>query len=176
MSGQVIMLSTTGDKMKDIPGYEGLYAITEQGKVWSHIKQKFLSEDKTYSKGDIKKINHYCRVTLTKGPKHHKKFLVHQLMAKTYLLNYSEKLVVNHKNEIKSDNRLENLEMVSHGLNKLLSSKTAGYYEDGGKWKAQIFRINLGRFETELEAKLRYKKAKKIAVRYLRALEEIEHV
>jgi len=28
--------------MKDIPGYEGRYAATEDGRVWSHISGKFL--------------------------------------------------------------------------------------------------------------------------------------
>lgn len=29
--------------MKDIQGYEGLYAITSCGKVWSYRRKKFLS-------------------------------------------------------------------------------------------------------------------------------------
>lgn len=28
--------------MKDIKGYEGLYAITENGEVWSYISNKFM--------------------------------------------------------------------------------------------------------------------------------------
>lgn len=40
-------------------------------------------------------------------------FKIHRLVALFYLKNYSEDLQVNHKNGIKSDNRVENLEMVS---------------------------------------------------------------
>ena len=29
--------------MKDIPGYEGYYAITEDGQVWSYYKRNFLA-------------------------------------------------------------------------------------------------------------------------------------
>lgn len=29
--------------MKDIPGYEGHYAITEDGQVWSYYKRNFLA-------------------------------------------------------------------------------------------------------------------------------------
>jgi hypothetical protein len=29
--------------MRDIPGYEGLYAVTEDGKVWSYKFKKFLA-------------------------------------------------------------------------------------------------------------------------------------
>ena len=29
--------------MRDIPGYEGLYAVTSCGKVWSHKFKKFMA-------------------------------------------------------------------------------------------------------------------------------------
>lgn len=29
--------------MKDIKGYEGLYAVTSCGKIWSYKRKKFLS-------------------------------------------------------------------------------------------------------------------------------------
>lgn len=29
--------------MRDIPGYEGEYAVTSCGKVWSHKRKKFLA-------------------------------------------------------------------------------------------------------------------------------------
>lgn len=40
-----------------------------------------------------------------------KSFYVHRLVAKAFLENYSENLLVNHINGIKTDNRIENLEM-----------------------------------------------------------------
>ena len=40
-------------------------------------------------------------------------FSVHRLVAQAYLKDYSENLQVNHINGIKTDNRLENLEMVT---------------------------------------------------------------
>ena len=30
--------------MKDIKGYEGLYAITEDGRVWSYITKRYLKQ------------------------------------------------------------------------------------------------------------------------------------
>lgn len=44
--------------MKDIPNYEGLYAITEDGKVWSYATQSYLNYDEN-NKG-------YYRVKLYK--------------------------------------------------------------------------------------------------------------
>lgn len=50
----------------------------------------------------------YMKVNINGKPKR-----VHRLIAKTFLKDYSEELEVNHKNGIKDDNRIENLEMVT---------------------------------------------------------------
>jgi len=42
---------------------------------------------------------------------------IHRLVAKAFIDNYSEYLQVNHKNCVKHDNRLENLEMVTQSQN-----------------------------------------------------------
>ena len=46
-----------------------------------------------------------------------KNYKIHRLVAMFYLDDYSEELQVNHKNGIKSDNRMENLEMVTNSQN-----------------------------------------------------------
>lgn len=46
-------------------------------------------------------------------------FKVHRLVAMFHLDTYSEYLQVNHKNGIKTDNRVENLEMVTNSQNML---------------------------------------------------------
>ena len=46
-----------------------------------------------------------------------KPYKIHRLVAMFYLDNYSEDLQVNHKNGIKTDNRVENLEMVTNKEN-----------------------------------------------------------
>lgn len=50
---------------------------------------------------------------LSKNPDGRKPYLKHRIITMIYLENYSNDLQVNHKNGIKDDNRLENLEMVT---------------------------------------------------------------
>lgn len=87
--------------MKDIKGYEGLYAVTSCGKVWSHYKNKFLKPHK-HNCG-------YLSVELCKNGKR-KVYLIHRLVAETYLLNPDNLPQVNHKDENKFNNYLNNLE------------------------------------------------------------------
>lgn len=54
---------------------------------------------------------------LSKNPDKRKPYTLHRLIAKAFLDDYSDDLQVNHKNGIKSDNRVENLEMVNNSQN-----------------------------------------------------------
>ena len=87
--------------MKDIVGYEGLYAVTSCGKVWSYRRKKFLKHF-TNSKG-------YLLVDLWKNGKM-KHFAVHRLVAVAYIPNPDNLPQVNHKDENKTNNCLQNLE------------------------------------------------------------------
>ena len=87
--------------MKDIKGYEGLYAITSCGKVWSYRRKIFLKQ----------KINNegYLQVGLYRDG-HHKTVGVHRLVAEAYISNPEDKPQVNHKDENKTNNNINNLE------------------------------------------------------------------
>ncbi|KHS77025.1 hypothetical protein QT13_01935 [Pectobacterium brasiliense] len=96
--------------MKDIPGYEGIYSITPEGKVWSNervdsfgrqVKGKWL-KPAIHTKG-------YMQVTLFSDGVRRVQ-TIHRLVAKTFIPNPKGKLEVNHINGIKLDNRVENLE------------------------------------------------------------------
>ena len=91
-------------EMKDIKDYEGLYAITRDGNVWSYKSKKFLKPmlDK----------NGYHKVILYKNGKG-KNFLIHRLVAKAFIPNPNNLPEVNHKDEDKSNNCVENLEWMS---------------------------------------------------------------
>jgi hypothetical protein len=91
---------------KRIPGYED-YRIDTNGNILS------------YKKSEVKNISQkkdkygYIRVKISG-----KDFYVHQLVAKTYLENPESKPEVNHKNRIKTDNSVGNLEWCTNEENK----------------------------------------------------------
>lgn len=66
----------------------------------------------------------YLRVTCCTNGKA-SKHLVHRLVAKTFLSDYSESLTVNHINGIKTDNRVGNLEMCT-GVENLKHAHRTG--------------------------------------------------
>lgn len=81
--------------MRDIPGYEELYAATSCGKIYSYKAKKFLKPGKTK--------DGYLFVILYKDGVH-KCYRVHRLIAATYLPNPDNLPQVNHKDEDKSNN------------------------------------------------------------------------
>ncbi len=87
--------------MKDIKNYEKLYAITENGEVWSHRSNRFI-------KPAVDKDG-YERICLVKD-RQKKNYYVHRLVAQTYLDNPNNLPQVNHKDENKHNNTVENLE------------------------------------------------------------------
>ena len=87
--------------MKDIKGYEGLYAITTEGDVWSYKKKMFLVP---WDNGEG-----YLRVSLCKD-RERKIYLIHRLVAEAYIPNPDNLPQVNHKDENKANNCLQNLE------------------------------------------------------------------
>jgi hypothetical protein len=93
--------------MKDIIGYEGLYGVTTCGKVWSYKTKIFLKSDNNRG---------YLRVRLCKDGKK-KAYLIHRLVGQTYIPNPENKEQINHKNGIKTDNYIGNLEFCTRSEN-----------------------------------------------------------
>lgn len=106
--------------MKDIPGFEGLYAATEDGRIWSYPKTAMGGKTgKVMRKIPAKFLKPYVmkhgyhQLSLYKDGCTFK-YLVHQLIAYTFLPTIpGKKYQINHKNLNKSDNCVENLEWVS---------------------------------------------------------------
>lgn len=99
--------------MKDIEEYEGKYAIAEDGRVWSYANEKHGGK---YLNPPHDKDG-YVRVTLSKRSCK-RSFHVHRLVAKGFIPNSFNLPQVNHKNGIKTDNRVENLEWCTDAENK----------------------------------------------------------
>ena len=87
---------------KDIPGYEGLYKVSNTGKIFSVLTNRELSV--------IQKKDGYTCISLCDKDHNKKQYRIHQLVAKAFIPNPNNLPMINHKNEIKNDNRVENLE------------------------------------------------------------------
>lgn len=100
---------------KDIIGYEGLYQVSNLGRVkslgngGSNNSKERIMKLKIGSRG-------YYEVSLCKEGKH-KTFTIHRLVAMTFIPNPQNYPCVNHKSEIKTDNRVDNLEWVTQKEN-----------------------------------------------------------
>lgn len=100
------------ENWRDIKDYEGLYQVSDDGRVWSVIKDKnrrggILKATKT--KGG------YLQVGLSNNGV--KKTYIHRLVAEAFIPNPLNLTDVNHKNEDKTDNSVENLEWCDHKYN-----------------------------------------------------------
>ena len=113
--------------MRDVVGYEGLYAVTSCGKVWSYKNKEFLK----------RRVNNdgYLRVALSKNGKV-KQFLVHRLLAEAYIPNPDNLPQVNHKDECKTNNCLQNLEWCNAKYN-------ANYGTRNERYKKPILQFDL---------------------------------
>jgi hypothetical protein len=99
--------------MRDISNYEGLYAVTSCGKVWSYRRKKFLSP--SYDQGG------YLMVNLSVGGKV-KTYYVHRLVAEAYIPNPEGKPQVDHLDEVKEHNNIQNLTWATPGENSRRSN------------------------------------------------------
>ena len=109
------------EEWKSIPGYEGLYEISSYGRVKSleisYIKRNGIRDHKPEIILTPKNNGTgYFIVCLYKN-KTHKYCLIHRLVAQAFIPNPDNLPIINHKNEDKSDNRVENLEWCDHKYN-----------------------------------------------------------
>lgn len=95
--------------LKPVVGYEGLYSVSDKGFVFSHISNKWL-KNSTNSNG-------YLSVELFKNGKN-TRMLVHRIVAEAFLENPNQYPCVNHKDESKSNNDVNNLEWCSYRYNQ----------------------------------------------------------
>jgi len=148
---------------KDIEGYELLYQVSNFGRVKSIIKNKYIGYKINC------KYNEYPRVTLYKNGKR-KTFRIHHLVWDQFGDNERNGLQVDHIDEIKSNNHIDNLQLLTNRQNnsktkltkKDKTSKYTGvdWMKCREKWRSRI-QINgkhhhLGYYDTQEEASKAY--------------------
>jgi hypothetical protein len=92
--------------MREIPGYEGLYAATESGEIWSLLTTR--SRRKRALKPFVN-TGGYLRLNLSKEGRPRKEY-VHRLVARAFLPNPLGLGYVNHKDANPQNNSVNNLE------------------------------------------------------------------
>ena len=111
---------------KDVVGYEGLYKVSNLGRVRSLDKEIIITgvqkhPVKGIKKGKIKRQYldpvGYAMTVLVKNEKR-KHVLIHRLVAKAFIPNPENKPQVDHINGVKNDNRVENLRWATAKENK----------------------------------------------------------
>lgn len=126
---------------KDIENYEGLYQVSDLGRVRSLDRMSWNGKCYWLQKGRILKqqINRtgYMSVGLCKNCEM-KRVEVHRIVAYAFIKNPDNLPVVNHKNEIKTDNRSSNLEWVTHKQNLEYSGNTEKMLNASHKQKCYL--------------------------------------
>lgn len=101
------------EEWKDIEGYEGLYQVSNLGRVRSLDHYASNGRTMILYRGKVLSqnlgTNGYYSVQLCKNniPKRRE---IHRLVAETFLKRTSGKDIVNHKDEVKTNNHVDNLE------------------------------------------------------------------
>lgn len=128
------------ENWKDVKGYEGFYQVSDLGNVRSlardvyrqngtfhhHVEEKIL----------VPGINRYCYqyVNLCKNGKR-KVMTIHRLVAMAFLPNPENKPMINHKDEVKNNNSVENLEWCSAQYNINFGTRNARMIQNRRSYK-----------------------------------------
>ena len=95
-------------KWKEIPDTDGLYLISDAGKVFSVRNNRILKNQRLQ--------NGYWRIELNINGEY-KRHFIHRLVAENFLPNPDNLPCVNHKDENPSNNHVSNLEWCTHQYN-----------------------------------------------------------
>lgn len=120
---------------KDIPGFNGLYRAYSDGKIFSKRRNRFL-------RGGLDGRG-YPTVLLYKKGQKRIHGIVHRIIASIFVENIKNYKFVNHKNNIKTDNRAENLEWCTleynnaHAVN-YRKIKPQGIKKHHNKWQVSM--------------------------------------
>ena len=98
------------EEWRDIKGYEGLYQVSNLGRVKSTKFNKEIIMKQKECRG-------YKRIGLRKNGEKQKFYSIHRLVAEAFIPNENELPCINHNDENKTNNKVENLEWCSYEYN-----------------------------------------------------------
>ncbi|MGM0807539.1 MAG: NUMOD4 domain-containing protein [Bacillota bacterium] len=115
------------EEWKDIKGYEGVYQVSNLGRVKSLPRHISRYNDNGYLVKEkvLKQMIHtggYLQVGLRKNGKTTCKF-VHRLVGEAFILNLNQLPQINHKDEDKTNNKVSNLEWCDNTYNNIYGTK-----------------------------------------------------
>lgn len=112
---------------KQIKGYDEVYSIDENGNIFRNgIKMSPVNNGIGY-----------LQIKLRKNKKRYNRY-IHRLVWETFNGEIPKGLEINHINHDKSNNSLENLELVSHSDNLKRAFKKYGYFGSMNRPKSTL--------------------------------------
>lgn len=127
-------ISLPGEEWREVVGFEDKYMVSSYGRVAAiafPIKAGSLHYSrKPHILKQTKELNGYCSVGLTDRKNHQKKIKIHRLVAAAFLPNPDNLPHINHKDEDKTNNHVDNLEWctvrynVNYGTGTQRSTRT----------------------------------------------------
>lgn len=124
------------EEWRDIAGYEGLYQVSNLGRVKS--LERRIPNSRGFGTRIVREMikkqscieGRYCSASFNNNG-HHKTIVIHRIVAKTFISNPKNKPTVNHRDGNKHNNRVENLEWATYSENNRhaindLNAKRAG--------------------------------------------------
>ena len=115
---------------KPVVGYEGLYSVSSIGRVRREMPNKGTHVGRIMT--PTGNGTGYLKAGLSGSARVVKQFLVHRLVLTAFVGQCPAGLQCNHKNGIKTDNRVENLEWCSPRDNQLHKHDVLGYVRPAG--------------------------------------------
>lgn len=129
------------EEWRDVPGYEGLYQVSNLGYVKS-LNWKRTGKEQLLALVPCHK--RYYSVSLTKDGKR-KHYFIHRLVWEAFNGPILEGMQINHINEDITDNRLENLSLVtpSENVNWGTRNKRVGEKMTNGKTSKWVIKLSI---------------------------------
>jgi hypothetical protein len=129
------------EQWKDIPGYEGLYQVSNLGRIKSfkNNREKIL--------GAYRNQGGYCRVCLSKNKDEKKWLLIHTLVANAFLPNPNNLPEIDHIDENPANNTVANLRWCTRGFNAYRTRKPVVQVKEDGTvkiWNSTVEAVEIG--------------------------------